>query len=101
MVPFMTVLVLPQSLDSITSIGENAFQNCSCLTSIIFPASLNFLADSAFWDCSNLSSIKVSNSYLHYFLENGVRYYKDPKEAHKSPNSLSKVFAEGLCSGIS
>lgn len=46
----------------VTSIGTYAFYNCSSLSSITLPASLNSIGDYAFTDCSSLSSITLHAS---------------------------------------
>ena len=43
--------------DSVTSIGNGAFSDCSSLTSITIPNSVTSIDDSAFWNCSSLTSI--------------------------------------------
>jgi uncharacterized protein YjdB len=49
----LTSVVLP---DGVTSIGENAFQGCSSLASINMPASLTTIGDNAFYEARALSS---------------------------------------------
>ena len=46
----------------VTSIGENAFYNCSGLTSVNIPNSVKSIGDFAFWDCSGLTSVTIPNS---------------------------------------
>ena len=48
--------------DSVTSIGDYAFQSCSGLTSITIPNSVTTIGKSAFRDCSSLTSITIPNS---------------------------------------
>jgi hypothetical protein len=52
-------LTLPQSL---TSIGDYAFQSCSKLTAITLPESLTSIGDSAFYGCSGLTAITLPES---------------------------------------
>ena len=48
--------------NSVTSIGEDAFQDCDNLTSITIPNSVTSIENSAFEGCKNLSSITIPNS---------------------------------------
>ena len=47
--------------DSITHIGDYAFQQCSNLTSIIIPGSVTYIGEGAFSFCTGLTSIMVLN----------------------------------------
>ena len=51
-------LVIP---DSVTSIGNNIFRNCSGLTSVTIPDSVTSIGESAFYGCSGLTSITIGN----------------------------------------
>lgn len=46
--------------ESITSIGKNAFYNCSSLTQIEIPANVTYIGDQAFWGCSNVSILSFA-----------------------------------------
>lgn len=46
----------------LSSIGVNAFQNCSGLESIVLPNSLISIGSNAFYGCSNLASLIIPNS---------------------------------------
>ena len=48
--------------DSITSIGSGAFFGCSSLTSISIPEGVTSMGDYAFYDCSSLTSLTIPDS---------------------------------------
>ena len=48
--------------DSVTSIGNSAFQYCYSLTSIVIPSGVTSIGNSAFWLCVSLTSITIPNS---------------------------------------
>ena len=52
-------LVIP---NSVTSIGDLAFYDCSGLTSVTIPNSVTSIGDYAFWGCSGLTSVTIPNS---------------------------------------
>ena len=52
----LTSITIP---DSVTSIGNFAFYNCSSLTSITIPDSVASIGNSAFYNCSSLTNIKL------------------------------------------
>ena len=46
--------------EGVTGIGEEAFKDCTLLTSVIFPTSVKNIGKSAFEDCSSLASADIS-----------------------------------------
>ena len=54
----LTTITIPAS---VTSIGEWAFSGCSSLTTITIPDSVTSIKDGAFFECSSLISITIPN----------------------------------------
>ena len=48
--------------DSVTSIGDYAFQYCTSLSSVTFPNSLKTIGKGAFLECTSLESIVIPDS---------------------------------------
>ncbi len=55
----LTELTLP---NSVTSIGDSAFEGCSGLTELTLPNSVTSIGDSAFEGCSGLTELTLPNS---------------------------------------
>ena len=55
----LTNVIIP---DSVTSIGDRAFSGCTGLTSITIPDSVTSIVYGAFWGCSVLTSITIPDS---------------------------------------
>ena len=55
----LTSVTIP---NSVTSIGSNAFRGCSGLTSVTIPNNVTSIGNSAFSDCSSLTSVTIPNS---------------------------------------
>ena len=57
---------------SVTSIGTEAFYNCSGLTSVTIGNSVTTIGDQAFYGCSRLTSVTIPNSVTNNFQYFGV-----------------------------
>ena len=63
-------VVIPESFSydeviySVTSIGWDAFRNCSDLTSVTIPNSVTSIGEYSFYGCSGLTSLSIPNSVM-------------------------------------
>ena len=58
------IVIPPISLDgnTVTGIGDYAFQNCNGITSVTMPSSVTSMGNYALQSCRNLTSVKISSS---------------------------------------
>jgi uncharacterized repeat protein (TIGR02543 family) len=54
----LTSVTIP---DSVTSIGESAFSQCTSLASVTIPNTVNSIEEYAFFDCSSLASVTIGS----------------------------------------
>ncbi len=78
------VLTIP---DSVTSIGSFAFCDCRGLTSVEIGSGVASIGDWAFSACSSLMSFVVSLDNLNYCSDSGVLFNKDKTELIQYPAS--------------
>ena len=55
----LTAVTIP---DSVTTIGRNAFDGCSSLTSVTIPKKVTSIEDETFYGCSSLKSVTIGDS---------------------------------------
>ena len=76
--------------NSVISIGNYAFWECSSLQSITIPNSVTSIGDCAFWRCPSLQSITIPNSVIN--IGEGLFYYcTSLKEIRIMRGSRTKV----------
>ena len=86
--------------DSVTSIGNYAFQNCSSLTNITIPDSVTSIGFGAFNNCSSLISITIGNSVTSI----GFGAFQNCRKLSNIviPNSVTSISGEAFrdCSSL-
>ena len=93
----ITKVILP---NSITSIGDNAFYECTSLTSINIPNSVTSIGDEAFRSCHSLKSITIPNSVTSIG-EQAFSYCSSLKSI-TIPNSVTSIdnYAFNECNSL-
>ena len=99
-------IVIPSSITykaktySVTSIGGNAFNRCSGLTSITIPNSVTSISWSAFSDCSGLTSVTIPNSVT--IIGSDAFYGCSGLTSVTIPNSVTIIDSRAFyrCSGL-
>ena len=86
--------------NSVTSIGNFAFEGCSGLTSVTIPNSVTSIGGWAFYNCSSLTSINIPNSVTN--IGNDAFYECRKLNSMDIPNSVTTIGkkAFGGCSSL-
>ena len=77
--------------DSLTSIGDWAFEGCSGLTSVTIPSSVTRIGSSAFSGCSGLMEIIVESGNPEFITENGLLLSRDGKTLMQGVNGVVSI----------
>ena len=75
--------------DSVTHIGDSAFESCHSLSSINIPDSVTHIGDSAFSDCHSLSSISIPDSVTH--IRDRTFWFCRSLSSINIPNSVTHI----------
>ena len=71
--------------NGVESIGNQAFGRCSSLTTMTLPASVTSMGFDIFIGCTSLTAINVDENNSHFASVDGVLYSKDLKKLIKYP----------------
>ncbi|MDD3364591.1 MAG: leucine-rich repeat protein, partial [Syntrophomonas sp.] len=91
------LMVCPAGLTSITipagvtSIGEDAFSNCTGLTSITIPQAVTNISGGAFFGCTGLIAIEVDANNSTYASEGGMLFNKAGTILMACPGGLKNI----------
>ena len=93
----ITTITIP---NSVTCIGDSAFQTCASLTSVDIPNSVTKIGNDAFASCSNLTSVTIGNGVTS--LGDGAFYNCRYLTSITIPNSVIRIGKEAFasCSGL-
>ena len=99
-------VVIPESVEhegtaySVTSIGESAFEDCSGLTSVTIGNSVTSIREYAFSYCSGLTSVSIGNSVTS--IGSQAFYCCSGLTSVSIPNAVTSIGKEAFsgCSGL-
>lgn len=85
----LTSITIPESVDRIVNV---AFSKCHSLTSITIPAAVTYIGDHAFYDCNNLATIVVAEDNPSFSSYEGALFNKDGTTLIQAPSNISADF---------
>jgi hypothetical protein len=82
----LTSIIIP---DSVTSIGEGAFQDCTSLSSITIPDGVTSIGNSAFYNCTNLENVTLNENLVS--IKSNAFYECDSLETISIPSTVGDI----------
>ena len=88
--------------NTITYIGESAFEDCSSLTSIEIPSGVTSIGERAFYDCSGLTSVTFGENSQLSSIGYRAFYYCSSLTSIEIPSGVTSIgdYAFGICSSL-
>ena len=86
--------------NSVTSIGNEDFRNCSSLTNITIPESVTSIGEDAFYDCRSLTNVTILDGVTS--IGDGTFYYCSSLTSITIPESVTSIgdYAFRWCSSL-
>ncbi len=75
----------------LASIGDYAFRSCTSLESVTIPDNVTYVDGSAFTSCTSLESITVMDNNTAYASQDGILYNKDKTELIRVPQTKTSI----------
>lgn len=89
-------VVYEENAYTVTSIGNNAFQNADNLTSVVMPNSITLISDFGFFSCDDLNSVTFSTSLIT--IGPSAFHFCSSISEFVLPNTLDSICERGFAS---
>ncbi len=83
---------------NVTGIGDNAFAQCTELTSVSIPNTVTYIESEAFYGCSSLTSVSIPRSVTS--IDNSVFYGCSSLTSVSIPSSVTSIGFSAFCGCI-